>query len=117
LFTSITPSEFRRNERTYQRFDAIGNGRDLLDPFKEGEARTTRLRTCMSTFKEECARNGKHWIRVLMQKAIEVKVSELFGVTLDFSKTGGGGSGSEQNEESGQDEESDQQTEGAGRAA
>jgi lambda family phage portal protein len=117
LFTSITPSEFRRNERTYQRFDAIGNGRDLLDPFKEGEARTTRLRTCMSTFKEECARNGKHWIRVLMQKAIEGKVSELFGVPLDFSKTGGDGSGSEQNEESGQDEESDQQTEGAGRAA
>lgn len=90
LFQSLRPAEFRRNERTYQRFDAVGNGRDLLDPFKEGEARTTRLRTCISTFKEECARVGKHWIRVLMQIAIERKVAGMFDVTLDFSKSGAG---------------------------
>lgn len=90
LFKSLSPSEFRRNQRTYQRFDAIGNGRELLDPFKEGEARTTRLRTHLSTFKEECARSGKHWIRVLMQTAIEKKVASMFGVDLDFSKGGSG---------------------------
>lgn len=92
LYKSITPSEFRKNQRTYQRFEAVGNGRDLIDPFKEGEARTTRLRTCLSTFKEECARAGKHWIRVLMQIAVERKVADLFGVDLDFSKSGAGGS-------------------------
>ena len=89
LFQSLSPAEFRRNERTYQRFDAVGNGRDLLDPYKEGEARTGRLRTCISTFKEECARDGKHWIRVLMQISVERKVADLFGVKLDFSKSGG----------------------------
>lgn len=92
LFQSLSPAEFRRNSRTYQRFDAIGNGRDLIDPYKEGEARTTRLRTGMSTFKEECAKVNKHWIRVLMQLAIERKVTDLFGVKLDFGK-GGGASG------------------------
>lgn len=92
LFSSVTPAEFLRNERTYQRFDAIGNGRDLLDPFKEGEARTARMRTGISTFKEECAKVGKHWIRVLMQIAVERKVSDLFGVDLDFSKSGSGSS-------------------------
>jgi lambda family phage portal protein len=91
LIESITPAEFRKNQRTYQRFDAIANGRDLMDPYREGEARTTRLRTGMSTFKEECARSNKHWIRVLMQLAIERKVSKVFGVTLDFSKQGGSG--------------------------
>ena len=45
LFQSVRPAEFKKKVRTYQRFDAVGNGRDLLDPFKEGEARTTRLRT------------------------------------------------------------------------
>lgn len=90
LFTSLSPSEFRKNMRTYQRFDAIGNGRDLLDPFKEGEARTARMRTGISTFKEECAKVGKHWIRVLMQKSIEKKVATMFGVDLDFSKAGAG---------------------------
>lgn len=88
LFTSVSPAEFARNFRTYQRFDAIGNGRELLDPFKEGEARTNRLRTGISTFKEECARRNQHWIRVLMQRAIEKRVSSLFGVPLDFSKSG-----------------------------
>jgi lambda family phage portal protein len=90
---SLSPSEFRKSERTYQRFDIIGNGRDLMDPFKEGEARTGRLRTMMSTYKEECARNNKHWIRVLMQKAVEQRVFELFGTTPDFTKSGSGPQG------------------------
>lgn len=88
LFKSLRPTEFRANERTYQRFDAIGNGRDLLDPFKEGEARTARMRTGISTFKEECAKLNKHWIKVLMQLAIEKKMKALFGVDMDHSKPG-----------------------------
>jgi len=90
VFHSITPSEFRANERTYQRFDAIGNGRDMLDPFKEGEARTARMRTGISTFKEECAKLNKHWIKVLMQVAIENKIKSMLGVDLDHSKPGSG---------------------------
>jgi capsid protein len=91
LIESVTPAEFRKKQRTYQRFDAIANGRDLMDPYREGEARTTRLRTGMSTFKEECAKSNKHWIRVLMQIAVERKVAKVFGVELDFSKAGGTG--------------------------
>jgi len=104
LFKSLAPAEFRRNQRTYQRFDAIGNGRDLLDPFKEGEARTTRLRTRISTFKEECARVNKHWLRVLMQHAVEDRVSNLFGVTLDFSKSGSGSSENKTQTDSAEDQ-------------
>lgn len=87
-FHSLSPAEFRANERTYQRFDAIGNGRDMIDPFKEGEARTARMRTGISTFKEECARRGNHWIKVLMQVAIETKIKTMFGVDLDHTKPG-----------------------------
>lgn len=88
MFRSIRPAEYRRNMRAYDRFDVIANGRDLLDPFKEGEARTARLRTGMSTFKEECARRNQHWIRVLMQMAIEQRVFQMFGVQPDWSKAG-----------------------------
>lgn len=111
LFRSLRPAEFRRNARTYQRFDAIGNGRDLLDPYKEGEARVTRLRTGLSTLKEEHARVGKHWIRELMQIAVERKVAGLFGVTLDFSKSGAAV------DESSQDDEDAKQTEEASSGA
>lgn len=89
-FKSLRPAEFAANTRTYQRFDAIGNGRDLLDPYKEGEARTARLRTGISTFKEECARRGQHWIKVLMQLAIEKQVRRMFGVEIDITKPGSG---------------------------
>lgn len=89
-YQSIRPAEFNRNQRTYQRFDVIANGRDLLDPYTEGEARTARLRTGLSTFKEECARRNQHWIRILMQRAIEKRVFELFGVDADWTKSGTG---------------------------
>lgn len=88
MFHSLRPAEFLANQRTYQRFDAIGNGRDMIDPFKEGEARTARMRTGISTFKEECARRGNHWIKVLMQVAIETKIKTMFGVDLDHTKPG-----------------------------
>lgn len=88
VFHSLRPAEFRANERTYQRFDAIGNGRDMIDPFKEGEARTARMRTGISTFKEECAKRGNHWIKVLMQVAIEKKIKTMFGVDMDHTKSG-----------------------------
>lgn len=99
LYQSLRPDEFRRRQRTFQRFEAIGNGRDLIDPFKEGEARTARLRTGISTFKEECARRGQHWIKVLMQIAIEKKVQAMFGVELDHSKPGSGSQQQDQTDE------------------
>ena len=88
MFKSIRPAEFLASERTFQRFDAIGNGRDMIDPYKEGEARTARMRTGISTFKEECAKRGNHWIKVMMQVAIEKKIKALFGVDIDHTKAG-----------------------------
>lgn len=87
-YQSLRPAQFRREFRTFQRFDVIANGRDLLDPFKEGEARTTRLRTRLASYKDECAKQNKHWIRELMQHSIEQQVFDLFGLTPDFTKYG-----------------------------
>ena len=103
-YQSLRPADFLANIRTYQRFDAIGNGRDLLDPMKEGEARTARLRTGMSTFKEECAKRGQHWIKVLMQLAIEKKVRSMFGIELDLSKPGSGGADTESQPQESEDQ-------------
>lgn len=108
LFTTVTPQQFRRNQATFQRFDAIGSGRDLLDPSSEIKARIDSLRSSMSTFREECARKGKHWIRQLMQVALEKKVSQMFGVELDFSN---GGSPPKQDAAAAQDQQT--QTQGA----
>jgi lambda family phage portal protein len=98
-FKTLRPAEFKAAERTYQRFDAIGNGRDMIDPFKEGEARTARLRTGISTFKEECARRGHHWIKVLMQVAIEKRIKGMFGVDIDHTKSGNASSASQDSQE------------------
>jgi capsid protein len=98
-FKTLRPAEFKAAERTYQRFDAIGNGRDMIDPFKEGEARTARLRTGISTFKEECARRGHHWIKVLMQVAIEKRIKGMFGVDIDHTKSGNASSANQDSQE------------------
>jgi lambda family phage portal protein len=90
LFQNVTAAEFQRDQRRYQRFDAIGAGRQLLDPAAETDAAAARLRSGLTTLKLECARLGLHWIKVLRQLAIEQQISVKLGVTLDFSKGEGG---------------------------
>jgi len=90
LYRTITARKFVRESRKYQRFDAIGSGRQLLDPEAETSAASGRLRAGLTTLKIECARQGLHWIRVLRQRAIEDRISATLGVALDFSKGEGG---------------------------
>lgn len=90
LYQNVTAAEFLRDMRRYQRFDAIGSGRQLLDPATETDAAASRLRIGLTTLKLECARLGLHWIKVLRQLAIEGRLAQALGVTLDFSKGEGG---------------------------
>lgn len=90
LYQTVSPREFVRDLRRYQRFDAIGAGRQLLDPLKETDAATGKLRSGLTTLKIECARQGLHWIKVLRQLAVERRIAEALGVLLDFSKGEGG---------------------------
>jgi len=90
LITSVKPREFNEHRDRYQRFDAIGAGRDLLDPLKETDAAMAKLRGGLSTLKLECAKRGLHWIKVLMQQAVEIRIAKMFGVPLDWSKGQGG---------------------------
>lgn len=90
LVKSVKAAEFLANPSRYQRFDALGPGRDFLDPEAETNAAAGRCRAAFSTLKIECARRGLHWIRVLRQKALENRLSELLGVIVDFSKGQGG---------------------------
>lgn len=83
---SVTVQEYLANRRKYERFEAIGAGRELLDPAGETEAALGKLRGGLTTLKIECARRGLHWIRVLRQAAWENRVSSKLGVVLDFSK-------------------------------
>ncbi len=83
---TVTVAQYMANRRKYERFEAIGAGRELLDPSAETEAALGKLRGCLSTLKLECARRGLHWIRVLRQAAWENSVANLFGVVLDFTK-------------------------------
>jgi lambda family phage portal protein len=90
MIESMQPREFNRYPQRYQRFDAIGAGRDLLDPLKETDAAMARLRGGLTTLKLECAKRGLHWIKVLMQQAVELRIAKMYGVPLDWSKGQGG---------------------------
>ena len=90
MIEAVKPQEFNRHRDRYQRFDAIGAGRDLLDPLKETDAAMARLRGGLTTLKLECAKRGLHWIKVLMQQAVELRIAKMYGVPLDWSKGQGG---------------------------
>lgn len=87
---SITAADYLANPQRYERFDCIGGGRELLDPQAETEAAAGKLRGCLTTLKLECARRGLHWIRVLRQVALENRLLEVLGISLDLSKGQGG---------------------------
>jgi lambda family phage portal protein len=87
---SVSAEQFVENPRRFSRFDAIGAGRDLLDPEAETNAATGKLRACLTTLKQECARRGQHWIRVLRQIALENRLLDILEIALDLSKGQGG---------------------------
>lgn len=90
LFASKTPREFRRDMVRLQQFEALGPGREQLDPEKETEAAISKLRAGLSNLQIENGRRQQHWVRVLLQRVIEDQVSAALGVTLDYSKGQGG---------------------------
>ena len=87
---SVSAERYLKNPRRYDRFDAIGAGRDLLDPEAETNAATGRLRSCLTTLKQECARKGLHWIRILRQISLENRLLDVLDIALDLSKGQGG---------------------------
>ncbi len=88
--TSVTPSQFLQDINRYQQLELLGPGREQLDPEAETEAAISKLRAGLSNLQIEHGKKQQHWIRVLMQRAIEDHVSAALGVTLDFSKGQGG---------------------------
>lgn len=107
LYKNVSAAEFLRDQRRYQRFDAIGAGRQLLDPAAETDAAAARLRIGLTTLKLECARLGLHWIKVLRQLAIEGRLATALGVTLDFSKGEGGKVAPKDTDSAGREQEED----------
>lgn len=86
----IAAQRYLATPQRYSRFDAIGAGREFLDPEAEASAVGAKIRMGLSTLKHECARRGLHWVEVLLQRSIESQVAEMLGVQLDFSKGNGG---------------------------
>jgi lambda family phage portal protein len=87
---AITPSRYERERDRFRQFDCIGPGREWLDPEKEYEASSGKLRGGLTTLKIECATRGIHWIRVLRQMKLETTIADKLGIVLDHSKGQGG---------------------------
>lgn len=90
LMKSVSAKDYLASPRRYRRFDAIGAGRELLDPEAETSAAQGKLRSCLTTLKLECARRGLHWIRVLRQVALENRLLDVLEIAMDLSKGQGG---------------------------
>jgi len=69
----IDAPDFYDNYWYYCRSKWIGIGRGTIDPTKEAEAAQIRMQSMTSTLELECAEQGRDWIEVLDQLALEKK--------------------------------------------
>jgi lambda family phage portal protein len=86
----VSAGNYLASPKRYLRFDAIGAGREYMDPEAQVSAVGAKIRMGLSSLKIECARRGLHWVEVLLQRSIETTVASMLGVQLDFSKGNGG---------------------------
>jgi lambda family phage portal protein len=88
---SVSAAQFKANPWRWQRFDLMPPGREQLDPDGETDSIAGRIRTGVSTLKDECGARGKHWRKVLQQRALETKEIKRLGLEdqINFSKGGG----------------------------
>jgi lambda family phage portal protein len=87
--TTISEREFLHDELRWQSFFMLGAGREYLDPEGESDSAKSKLGAGLSTLRDECGKQGLHWVKVLRQIRLENQILERFGIQLDFSKGGG----------------------------
>lgn len=88
---TVTAAQFKANPWRWQSFDVMGPGREQLDPDGETDSIAGRIRTGVSTLKDECGARGKYWRKQLQQLALEKREVERLKLTdwINFSKGGG----------------------------
>jgi hypothetical protein len=73
----------------YARCTWIGPGRGMVDPVKEAQAAEIRIRTRISTYRDECAEQGRDWQEVMDQQATEFAYADKRRLPAPSSGTGG----------------------------
>lgn len=89
LYQAMNAAEFFANFRRYQAFQAIGPGREHLDPSKDTEPALRRVNGGISTLAAENAKLQQFWIDVLTQRKYETELIAELGVMVDLSKGAG----------------------------
>lgn len=113
LFKTYSAREWAKDEEYLTEYAAIGPGMVLLKPLEEEEAANCRLRGGRGTLRDENAKYGRHWVKVLRQRAREMRYAERYGIELDFTKGNGGNAGDHSGDSSASDTSSADSTQGA----
>jgi hypothetical protein len=90
LLKSVSARDYLKNPRRFSRFDAIGAGRDLLDPEASRTPRPGLLRTCLTTLKAAVRQNGPALAARSAANRARKPRSRRAGISLDLSKGQGG---------------------------
>ncbi len=66
-------------------------GWDWVDPKKDVDASVQAIRAGLSDYRTECAKRGKDYKKVFMQRAKENALAKELGLVLDLTSSGAGG--------------------------
>lgn len=85
LIRTVSPQQFLRQQRRWQRMQTMPVGREQLDPPNETDAAAARIHYNFSTLERECGALGRNWLVVMRQRRREIRLARRLGVPLDFS--------------------------------
>lgn len=77
----IDAPDFYENKAAYLRCKWVGPGRGWIDPLKEAQAATERMKSGISTLEDETAEQGGDWQERLEQRARERQYALSLGLT------------------------------------
>lgn len=77
----IEAPHFYEQRHAYTRCRFIFAGRGWVDPTKEAQASQLRMENNISTLEAECAEQGQDYIEVLEQRAHEMNLMKLYGLS------------------------------------
>jgi len=103
-FASLSASQFASQRRRWERTTLQPPGWEATDPEKETDSDLAAIAGGFETLESVCARRGKNWRQVLLQRKREIAFAEKHGVELNYDRPSTPGKAGEKQEKTEQAE-------------
>ncbi|MFO8015252.1 MAG: phage portal protein, partial [Phycisphaerae bacterium] len=85
-FRSLSASQYARQKRRWERLTLQPPGWEATDPEKEADSDLALIAAGIETLESVCARRGRNWRQVILQRKREIAFARKHGVELNYDR-------------------------------